>query len=1032
MVMEPVQRTTKRAIARGLVVALMASFLTAGLSVISSVTSDAAGEGITTFAGTHSPTSTATEVHMNPGSLTSGGSGAMMVVDLAYNTIRRLELPVTTTSVEATQTVIAGNGARGVIDLTVSTTATGNPLTLSHPLDDPPSAQYLPGAGATPDDAGGFYFTEPSLNRIRRVSSGGTVSNQEGNGSTIDTPVVDGVKAVATEIPLDGPTSIVAEGTTYYFSETGSNCVRKIEPGLAGSRTLTTIGANGGSGAVCTDTPTADQLLQPAGIAIDSTWVYIADWGHHRIVRARKDGTGGLEVVAGTGTLGAGASGVSSTSSALSGPMGVALDSAGNLYIADTGNDKVRMVTAPSPVGTISTVPTGVLSRPRDVEVDADVLYVADSDRVCRALSGECSTIAGDRSAPLRGDGGDPTKAQFGGPVGLSFDSGGVLLIADAGDNRIRSVGFDGKPSTIAGSGTAGYSGDGGPATAASLRAPAAVAAGTDGSTFIADTGNHVIRRVASGSISTIMGDGIEGSAVSGTAAASARLSNPQGILVDGAGVVWIADSGNGVIWKIVGGTVIRVAGGGSDTGEGVPATDALLADPRGIAFDPVGDLYIAETGANRVRKVDFDGSLATMTTVAGGGGSLGDGGPATSAMLSSPTGVSVSNAREVFIADRGQHRIRKVATDGTITTFAGNGTAGYSGDSGLAASPGTRLSYPAGVVVDCSGSVFIADSWSRRIRKVQVDAPSGSGGYWLDSFGGVHAWGNVPAVDERTRWSFPIARGLVMLPDLTGGYVLDGWGGVHGFNTSLAPDLSVPPPTLTADGATAPVDYFPGNDIARGLLLDASTTRTSVKGYWLDGYGALHRFSSFGVTAAAVSEGPSWPGWDIARGAVMMPADPSGNSPGGYILDGYGGIHRFVLGDERPPKLSHDNPYWSGWDIARGITLRVDGGAPKGGYIVDGWGGVHRFALGATPVSSVPRMVGGPSWPGWDIARGITIRRDDPDTSSENEADSGAYVLDGYGGLHVLPKEGGAEIPNPCNHGYSPFAGARAIVSTN
>ncbi len=252
---------------------------------------------------------------------------------------------------------------------------------------------------------------------------------------------------------------------------------------------------------------------------------------------------------------------------------------------------------------------------------------------------------------------------------------------------------------TIAGNGLFKYAGDGGPATSATLNIPSAVAGGSDGNLWVADTLNGRIRRVNSeGLISTFAGNGSLAFSGDGGPASSASFRSPFGLALDGTGSLYVADASNGRVRKIgLDGIVNTVAGGGSDLGDGGPATMASLRSPMGVAFDSAGNLYIAEIGGHRVRRVSSPNG--TITTVAGTGvpGFSGDGGPATRATLSGPSSLAFDSAGNLYIVDRGNHRIRRVDTNGSVRTVAGNGIAGFSGDGGPAASASLRLSDPFG-----------------------------------------------------------------------------------------------------------------------------------------------------------------------------------------------------------------------------------------------------------------------------------------------------------------------------------------------
>ena len=331
------------------------------------------------------------------------------------------------------------------------------------------------------------------------------------------------------------------------------------------------------------------------------------------------------------------------------------------------------------------------------------------------------TTVAGHGSSTYSGDGGLAINAGTT-PFGVCVDKSGNIYIADF-HNRIRKVTVStGIITTIAGDSIQGYFGDGGPATSASLFDPNGVCVDTSGNVYIADDGNNRIRKVtvSTGIITTIAGGGTFGLGDGGPAT-SAVLEAPVGVCVDASGNIYIADN-YGWIRKVTvsTGIITTIAGNGSQgySGDSGLAIHAELQDPTGVCVDTSGNVYIADSYNNRIRKITV--STGIITTVAGNGipWSSGDGGPATSAELYRPTGVYVDAPGNIYIADRYNNEIRKVTVStGIITTIAGNGTSGYSGDGGLATN--AKLSGPIGVCVDTSGNVYIADWSNGRIRKV-------------------------------------------------------------------------------------------------------------------------------------------------------------------------------------------------------------------------------------------------------------------------------------------------------------------------
>jgi sugar lactone lactonase YvrE len=320
-------------------------------------------------------------------------------------------------------------------------------------------------------------------------------------------------------------------------------------------------------------------------------------------------------------------------------------------------------------------------------------------------------------------------------PLSVAVDSSGSIYIATDGMPQVFRVDRSGGLTVVAGTSVAGFSGDGGPATSASLSGSSGAAVDSHGNLFIADTWNDRIRRVdaATGIITTVAGDGSWGFSGDGGPATSAGLYLIEGVAVDASGNLFIADNQNARIRRVdaVTGIITTVAGNGTwgYSGDGGLATSASLNLPMGVAVDVRGNLLIADEGNSRVRRVDAVTGI--ITTVAGDGnwGYSGDGGLATSASLAWPLGVAVDALGNLFIADSSNNRIRRVdATTGIITTVAGDGNSGFSGDGGPATS--ATLHWPAGVAVDLFGTLFIADYYNNRVRVVGLPgffAPSAS-----------------------------------------------------------------------------------------------------------------------------------------------------------------------------------------------------------------------------------------------------------------------------------------------------------------
>jgi DNA-binding beta-propeller fold protein YncE len=335
------------------------------------------------------------------------------------------------------------------------------------------------------------------------------------------------------------------------------------------------------------------------------------------------------------------------------------------------------------------------------------------------------ATLAGNGAAGYGGDGRPAERALLNWPRDVALDAGGVLYIADTLNHRVRRIDIEGIITTVVGTGSNGYSGDGGPAISAQLAAPRGVAVAADGCLYVSDTENHCVRRIGpDGRIDTIAGTGTPGSGGDGGRAADAQLSWPSVIAIGRDGSAYVADSGNHRI-RLIGpdGRITAVAGTGEAgcSGDGGPAADARLSGPRGLAVSPDGGLFVADTGNHRVRKVSLDGMICTVAGT-GDEGREGDGGPATGARLSAPRGLAVGPDGRLFIADCDNSLVRQVTPDGMIVTVAGNGTEGYSGDGGPAIS--AQLADPHGIVVSKDGTIYTAEPRSSCVRKIWCTRP--------------------------------------------------------------------------------------------------------------------------------------------------------------------------------------------------------------------------------------------------------------------------------------------------------------------
>ncbi|HEY3348104.1 MAG TPA: Ig-like domain-containing protein [Nitrospirota bacterium] len=336
------------------------------------------------------------------------------------------------------------------------------------------------------------------------------------------------------------------------------------------------------------------------------------------------------------------------------------------------------------------------------------------------AAVGDIHNFAGTGTPGYTGDGGPAASAGFSQPDGICADAAGEVFISDTMNQIIRKVDASGMVSKVAGTGTAGFAGDGGNALQAAVSSPAGLCADKSGNLYFADSKNNRVRKITpEGVISTIAGNGTAGYSGNGGQAASAALNHPMAIAVDASGNIYIADTLNNCIRKVdAQGTIKTVAGTAAAgfAGDGGPAVSAMVNHPSGVALDLSGNLFIADSNNNRIRVVSTAG---VITTFAGNAakGFAGDGGPAVSASLTQPSGIALDSTGRLLIADTLNQRVRAVAS-GTMTTVAGTGVPGSSGDDGKASA--AMLNGPLAVTADKSGNIYIADSSNDRSRVVE------------------------------------------------------------------------------------------------------------------------------------------------------------------------------------------------------------------------------------------------------------------------------------------------------------------------
>ena len=472
--------------------------------------------------------------------------------------------------------------------------------------------------------------------------------------------------------------------------------------------------------------------------------LYVADYDNHLIRKISPAGV--VTTLAGRADEPGNTDGVG-TAASFRGPMGIAVDTSGIVYVADTGNRAVRRITADGAVTTMAL--TGAsLSEPRGIAVDASgVITIADyGSHTIRSIStnGAVATLAGTLSSPGTTDG-TGSAARFHFPSAVAATSAGVLYVADTENDTIRAIASGAAVTTVAGQAGRTSSVDG-QGAAARFDDPFAAAVDTDGVVYVADASAHVIRRITpDGVVTTYAGSpGSYGSADG--MRADARFYSPFGVAVDRAGNVYVADSLNSTVRKIApGGIVTTLAGtarvGGSSDGTGAAAR---FSQPFGIAADADGHVYVSDATANTIRKISAAGVVTTLAGRAGAAGSTDGTGAAARFVV--PYGVAVDATGTVFVVDHGNHTIRRITPEGVVTTLAGTaGSAGSTDGSGSA----SRFRYPSGVAVDREGNLFVADTDNHLVRQV---SPAGE----VTTVGGSGSPGSTDGVGTAARFFNP------------------------------------------------------------------------------------------------------------------------------------------------------------------------------------------------------------------------------------------------------------------------------------
>jgi len=697
----------------------------------------------------------------------------------AYIAESGLSSQILKVSASGTVTVVAGNGTPGY-------TGDNGPAT---------SAALAQPEGVFVDSSGNIFIADTENSVIREVmaSTGNIqtvvgVNYDAGDGSACQSGG-DGGPATSAFLCLPYSVFVDASGNIF-IADFGNSTIREVVASTGDIQTV--AGTPGTPGFKDGVLATAALLDLPGGVFLDSSGnIYVADT-FNSVVRVVNPGTqavtiagtqiqpGFIQTVAGTQYDSAEGSacqftgdGGAALSAFLCLPFGVSLDSSGDIFIADFANFAIREVGTSGTISAAAGTPgtdcqtysttgcgnggvatSATLNYPSGVVVDGSGnIFIADTEdsvvREVTASNSDISAFAGNGFFGYSGDGGLPTNAELNDPGSIFVDSSGNFYIADTSNSVVRFVNNGSSPITIAGTtiqpgdigtvagdGVAGYTKDGVAPTASELNFPGGVFVDASGNIFIADTANSAIREVvaATGLIQTVAGTpGKSGYGGDGAAATSALLSNPNGVLVDSSGNIYIADTDNSAIRKVTAsnGFIQTVAGtpptacanpsGGC--GDGGPATSAYLNFPNGLSLDAASNIFIADTFDDVIREVSASsGTIQTLAGTIGSPGFSGDGAAATSAQLDAPSGVFVDTTDDIFIADSDNAAVREVvAATGFIETIAGiSGSAptpGFSGDGGSATS--AELDFPSGLFLSAASKLFIADTNNSRIREL-------------------------------------------------------------------------------------------------------------------------------------------------------------------------------------------------------------------------------------------------------------------------------------------------------------------------
>jgi sugar lactone lactonase YvrE len=564
------------------------------------------------------------------------------------------------------------------------------------------SARFNNPVGLTVDSSGNVYVADTYNHTIRKITPTGSVTTLAGSAGSYGS--ADGL---GSDARFNNPRGVVADGTgNIYVGDTYNNTIRKI----ASDGRVTTFAGTAGTIGMTDGSSSAARFNYPTGLAIDGLGViYVADCNNHAVRKITASGV--VTTFAGTAQGALDGAGVAAR---FYNPTGVTVDGSGNVYVADSSNDTIRKIT---PTGVVTTVAgvagyggssdgTGSVARfSNPTGVVADItgnVYVADfRNELIRKITNASTvtTLAGSIGGNGTNDGAG-SAARFSQPFGVAVDGLGTVYVADAGNAMIRKITTAGVVTTL---GFIGYP-----------NFPTGVSVDGAGNIYTADQFSRTIFKISSTGVWSVFAGGFGGD-----------FFAPTGVAVDAVGNVYVADRGNSTICKIGrSGMVTTLAGSvGSFGSADGPGNEARFSAPSGVAIDGSGNVYVADTGNNTIRMIAPTGEVTTIAGTVGSAGSID--GTRNVALFDQPTGVAADGLGNVFVADTGNHTIRKISDSGSVTTIAGS--AGFIGSNdGVGSS--VRFDGPSGVAVDSAGNLYVADTYSNTIRKgvpLVIVAPS-------------------------------------------------------------------------------------------------------------------------------------------------------------------------------------------------------------------------------------------------------------------------------------------------------------------